>query len=78
MAEHCWHDKAYGGHQAIQWCHCGLRWREGLTMPLEGHGKYAPKTLPLPKPEGERPGDQGHRLGRYATHKEVTQWLTNL
>jgi hypothetical protein len=56
MKEHCWHEKGSHGHHGIQCCTCGLRWWEGIIIEARGHGRFAPATTPLPRPNKECPG----------------------
>lgn len=47
---HCWHEKAIYGHHGVQCCYCGIRWWEGIKIPLVGHGPFSPKEQSLPRP----------------------------
>lgn len=69
---HCWHEKSGYGHLGVQCCNCGIRWYEGLTAALEGHGPYAPKTREVPKPNKQCEGKPvAGKQGRVA---KITDW----
>lgn len=44
-----------------------IRWHDGLMQPLTGHGRFAPKTKAIPKPNIPCSGESGNRMGRVAT-----------
>jgi hypothetical protein len=77
--KHCWHDNKRYGHEGKQCCQCGMRWWEGMTVPLLGHGPFAPKSSPLPlpnKPCDGNPLSKG-KGGRAANINDVDQEAYN-
>lgn len=72
MKAHCWHSNISYGHTGVKCCHCGIRWWEGMTIPLEGHGPFAPTSqlLPLPNRLCTGPETKG-RGGRAAKASDV-------
>jgi hypothetical protein len=70
--EHCWHEKASYGHHGEQCCNCGIRWWDGMSIPLSGHGRFAPKEQELPRPNKPCLGANGiGKQGRAAIMDDV-------